>query len=120
MTEAERELGRDAVHGFMVRLARWIGPCFPHHGRLLSQELSHPRMTSDRWNRITAVLSSLHSIPGEPFTPAEHAVRWLSLSAVAVATRMSASMFGYARDPDACLRFAVSQSEELNRRMIDG
>lgn len=117
MTEEEREAIRDDVRGFMSCLTEWIAPRFPHHSAAMRQELGRPRMTTDRWNRIACLLSSLSSLPGEAFTPGEHDVRNIALAAIPVAQKMAAATLGCTRDPDNCMHFASWRSAEINARM---
>lgn len=117
MTEEEREAIRVDVRSFMSGLIEWMAPRFPHHAAAIRQELGRPRMTTDRWNRIACILSSLQSLPGVAFTPGEHEVRNLALCAIPVAQKMAAAGLGCTRDPDNCIYFASWRSAEINARM---
>lgn len=117
MTEEERGSIRETVRLFMAGLASWIEPRFPHQAAAIRQELGRPRVTTDRWNRIAAVLASLHSVPGAGLGPDEHETRNAALAAIVVAQKMAAAGLGCIRDPDGCIDFAAWLAAEIRGRM---
>lgn len=116
MTEEERAAASESVRLFMSALATWIEPRFPHQSSAIRQELGR-RMTTDRWNRVAALLASLHAVPGVALVAAEHDVRNVALHAITVAQKMAAAGLGCTRDPDRCIDFAAWLAAEISARM---
>lgn len=116
MTEEERASVSESVRLFMSALATWIEPRFPHQSSAIRQELGR-RMTTDRWNRVAALLASLHAVPGITLVEAEHEVRNVALRAIVVAQKMAAAGLGCTRDPDGCVDFAAWLAAEIAVRM---
>jgi hypothetical protein len=117
MTEEGRLEARASVRSFMSALADWISGLFPHHAAAIRQELGRPNMTTDRWNRIACLLSSLYSVPGAGLSPTEHDTRNVALAAIAISQKMAAASLGCTRDPDGCMDFAAWQATEVTARM---
>lgn len=117
MDEATRDRAITAVRLFTANLATWLDPRFPHHALAIRGELDRDRVTTDRWNRIAAILASLHAIPGDSLTVAEHTVRNVALAAVMVAQKMAAAGLGCTRDPDRCIDLAAWRAAEIGEGM---
>lgn len=105
-----------SVKEFMTRLSAYIKDAFPHQAMALNGELAGTRLTVDRWNRIAAVLASLHSVPGYTLGPEEHDRRNAGLAAVHVATRMAGALLG-AHHSEDFLEFAVWRARDLNEQI---
>lgn len=118
MTPGERDAMSESVRSFATGLADWLAPRFPHHAAAIRQETGGKRMTTDRWNRIACLLSSLSAVPGEALGPDEHSLRNVGLGAVAVAQKMAAAGLGCTRDPDGCMEFAAWLTDEIGNRMV--
>ncbi len=108
---------RTDVRSFMTGLSDWLVPRFPHHAAAIRQELGRPVMTTDRWNRIACLLSSLYSVPGAALSPGEHDMRNVALAAVVVAQKMAAGSLGCTRDPDGCIDLAAWRAAEIGTRI---
>lgn len=101
------------VKAFMMDLAAHLKECFPYYAAALAGEVAGKKMTNDRWNRITAILSSLAALPGRFFTREEHDARNPALSAVTVAQAMASYTFGGRRSDPSTIEMAVWRSDEI-------
>ena len=117
MTDEERDSTTPQVRTFMGEFAGWISRYFPHHAAAIRQELGKSKMSSDRWNRIACLLSSLQCLPGPAMSQEEKDVRAEALSGVVIAQKMAAASLGCTRDPDACLDFAAYMTERTRKRI---
>lgn len=104
------------VGGFMERLAAFLSPHFPLHAAALRGEVIGTRLTTDRWNRVAAVLASLHAVPGQFLDAAQHGARNAALSAIVVAQKMAAAGFVW-KDPGRMWEFATWLATEISGRM---
>ena len=101
----------------MCEFAEWISGTFPHHAAGMRQELSRLRMTADRWNRISCILSSLMCIPGPGLTQDEKDMRGETMTATIIAQKMAQSTLGCTKYPDYCLDTADAWSIDLKKRI---
>ncbi len=111
-----------SVVSFMGRLAGYLATHFPHHSMALKSEIVGVKMTDSRWNRVAAVLASLHAVPGAGLSEVEHDARNAGLASIAIAQKMAASLFG-GRDPQSCRELAISIAEDVDgmiKRNSDG
>lgn len=105
------------VQGFMVRLADRISEHFPHHATAIRGETIGTRLTNERWNRITAILSSLAVLPGASLQQDEHVTRGLALQSVVVTQKMAAAKLGlYKDDPVDLAEFAVWVARDIEKQ----
>lgn len=101
------------VKAFMMDLAGHLKGCFPYYAAALAGELAGKRMTNDRWNRVTAILSSLAALPGRFLTRDEHDSRNPALAAVTVAQAMAFYTFGGKRSDQSTVEMAVWRTDEI-------
>lgn len=105
-----------ALLQYMRDVADLIEPFFPWHSVALRGEIHGQKMTSDRWKRVAAVLSSLSSISGLLLTQSEHLARNAGLQARNIANEMSFALFG-AKDPSARMQFVAWWVTDVSGRM---
>lgn len=101
------------VKTFMMDLVGHLKGCFPYYASALAGELAGKKMTNDRWNRITAILSSLAALPGRYLTREEHDARNPALSAVMVAQKMATYTFGGRGSGQRTMELAVWRADEI-------
>lgn len=104
------------IQTFLVDLAAYMAGFFPHHAAALRGEIIGTKLTEDRWRRISAILGSLHAIPGVMLSPGEHDVRNDVLRAITVTRKMADAAFG-GRDPDNCRELALWVAADIGDRM---
>lgn len=104
------------IGAFMERLAGALSVDFPAHAQALRGEIIGRRLTMDRWNRVAAVLASLHAVPGTWLLPMQHGVRNCALSAIVVAQKMAAAGFSW-RDQKGFREMAKWRADEISRMM---
>jgi len=114
--DADQAAVNSTVAGFMERLAAFLDPHFPLHAMALRGEMVGRRLTMDRWNRVAAVLASLHAVPGAFLSPEQHDARNAALSSVMVAQKMAAAGFVW-KDPRHSREVAVWRSAEISDTM---
>lgn len=105
-----------ALQKTMAGVADALAARFPHHATALRGELFGTRLTTDRWNRMSMILSSLMAVPGVHLTQPEHIARNLGLEAANVAKEMALALLG-TRNVEYRLDFVSSWAEELRDRM---
>lgn len=111
-----RAAANAALQKTLVAVAESIAPRFPHHASALKGELLGTRLTTDRWNRVCAILCSLKAVPGAFLTDPEHRARNLGLEAANVAKEMALVLLG-TKDVEYRLRFVTSWADDLRDRM---
>jgi len=117
MSEVGHAAAVSEVTAFMDRLAAFLAPHFPGHAAALRGEIVGRRLTTDRWNRIAAVLASLYAVPGQFLLPEQHDARNAALAAVMVAQKMAAAGFVW-RDPEALRTTARWRAAEITCDMM--
>lgn len=114
---ADTQEAANAVLGpFIDRVAGVLKHSFPFHAAALRGEVIGTRLTTDRWNRIAALLASLHAVPGFTLGQREHDVRNLALAAIPVAQKMGAAGTGW-RNPIGCREVALWMADEISVRI---
>lgn len=114
--DSEQAAANAAATLLLERLASSMDVPFPMHAMALRGEVVGRRLTTDRWNRIAAVLASLHAVPGAFLTPAQHDVRNAALAAIVVAQKMAAAGFAW-RNPGGSREFAVWLADGIRGRL---
>lgn len=116
MQQISHQIAHEAAISLFRELVELLRLAFPHYAQALSGEISGTRMTEERWHRVAAVISSLHTLPGNAFNQTEHDVRNTALTAVPVAQKMAQACVGI-RDVDSCRAFVAWYAADIRGRI---
>lgn len=103
----------------LVSLADHIATTFPHHSSAIKGEVVGTRLTNDRWNRISAILRSLMTIPHDLLSFDEREARIKAISAVDATLRMAKITFGTKEPTEYDLSFVEWWSSIISDKIIE-